>query len=211
MATSTKHPKRSHHEHHQNECQSHPRPSDRTDAQYWHRRAYRCGQRRRSPNASCCLRARFIARATSIMAIPRWISTRSNNAKASRSRRPRSPRLDAGAPGSRSRLKASGIGSISSIRRATWISPRKWSARCACSTARSLSSPPWKACNRNRRPFGGRPRVTACRAWPSSTKWTESARTLIQSSRKCAQNSARMSGRCSSPLARKTTCADRSM
>jgi len=43
---------------------------------------------------------------------------------------------------------------------ATWISRRKWSARCACSTARWRCSAAWPACSRNPKPFGGRRRNT---------------------------------------------------
>ncbi len=35
----------------------------------------------------------------------------------------------------------------------------------------------WAVCSRSPRPYGGRPTSTACRAWPSSTRWTAWART----------------------------------
>ena len=43
--------------------------------------------------------------------------------------------------------------------------------RLSWSTTRSA------ACSRNRKRCGGRPTNTACRAWPSSTRWTASAPT----------------------------------
>ena len=49
--------------------------------------------------------------------------------------------------------------STSSIPPATWTSPPKWSARCACSTARSPCSTACTAWSRSRKPFGARPKV----------------------------------------------------
>ncbi len=52
---------------------------------------------------------------------------------------------------------------------------------CVCSTARWRFSTRWRACSRNRRPCGGRPTSTECRASVSSTRWTASARISITS------------------------------
>ena len=67
--------------------------------------------------------------------------------------------------------------STSSTRPATWTSPSRSSARCACSTARSRCSAPWAASSPSPRRSGARPTSTTCRASPSSTRWTASART----------------------------------
>ena len=66
---------------------------------------------------------------------------------------------------------------------ATWISPRKWSAACACWTARWRCSTPWPACSRSRKRCGGRRTSTAFRAFASSTRWTAWARISIIRSR----------------------------
>jgi len=55
------------------------------------------------------------------------------------------------------------IASILLIRRATWISPWKWNARCAFWTARCACSTPSPACSRNRKPCGARRTSTASR------------------------------------------------
>ena len=74
--------------------------------------------------------------------------------------------------------------------RATWTSRSRWSARCACSTARSRCSTPSPACSRSPRPSGARPTSTACRASRSSTRWTASAPTSTTPCRRWSTASA---------------------
>ena len=77
---------------------------------------------------------------------------------------------------------APSTGSTSSIRRATWTSPSRWSARSACSTAPSPCSTRWPASSRRPRRSGARPTGTACRGSSSPTRWTGSAPTSIAAS-----------------------------
>ena len=57
--------------------------------------------------------------------------------------------------------------STSSTRRATWISPPRWSAPCGCWTAPSACSARWAAWSRSRRRSGGRRTSTGFRGSPS--------------------------------------------
>ena len=55
---------------------------------------------------------------------------------------------------------------------ATWISPPRWSGRCACWTAQSRCLTRCTACSRNRKKSGARLTSTASRAFASSTRLT---------------------------------------
>ena len=62
-------------------------------------------------------------------------------------------------------------------RRATSISPPRWSARCRCSTTQCSSSAAATACRATRERSGACSRATRCRRFFSSTRWTWRART----------------------------------
>ena len=81
-------------------------------------------------------------------ALPSWTGW-------SRSRSAASPSLPPPPPATGATFR-----STSSTRPATWISPPKWSAACACWMARWRCSTPWPACSRNRKRCGGRPTST---------------------------------------------------
>ena len=62
-------------------------------------------------------------------------------------------------------------------RRATSISPPRWSARYRCSTTQCSSSAAATACRATRERSGACSRATRCRRFFSSTRWTWRART----------------------------------
>ena len=81
--------------------------------------------------------------------------------------------------------------STSSTRPGTSTSPSRWSAPCACSTARSPCSARSAAWSRSPRRCGARPTVTACRASPSSTRCDRVGADPDRASRRSASAPAR--------------------
>ena len=121
--------------------------------------------RPRRPSGSSTTRVATTRSARCTKAPRRWTGWRRSRSAASPSRRRPPPASGATTT------------STSSTPPATSTSPSRWSARCACSTARSRCSTASPAWSRRPRRCGGRPTSTACPACASSTRWTASAPT----------------------------------
>ena len=121
--------------------------------------------RRRRPSASSITPARATRSARCTTAPRPWTGWSRSRSAASPSPPPRPPR------------SGTASASTSSTRPATSTSPSRWSARCACSTARYACSIPTRASSRRPRRSGARATATTSRASCSATRWTRSART----------------------------------
>ena len=125
------------------------------------------------PNASCTTPARTTRSVRRTMALRRWTSWLRSRSAAS----PFSPLQPPASGIVRPTTWTMSSRSTSSTPLATWTSPLRWSAPCACSMAPSPSSTARKAWNRSPKPCGVRLTSIRFRVSASSTRWISSAPT----------------------------------